>query len=543
MFLEKRIDKLLATVNEENLEFDISFLSLGLPNIKAIVSVLKRKKYLKDDILKACAQFKKKTGKEPVWIKMDIVTHTEQIDFNILVNDLEKTRRNYVDYGFSLDDSWRYAFLPEIINSNAFIRPNNKDKKLYLSEKNINNYLRKYTKNNLAFNKSYYSNKKVIKFYTKGFYVEEDRIIKLNEKGYEKNLRDVDNFHEEIDELIKQSVNYLKNEIQSNGKYIYGYFPHFDKKINFYNNLRHSSSTYALIEGLSYLNKDISVAKKPLNYIIENYLYNHDGIAYVFDDTKGINEIKLGQNAAFILAICEYLRHRPDDLFYLEIAQKVAKGIESMIDDNDAETIHVLHYPTLKVKEKYRIVYYDGEAAFALLRLYQVDGDENWLNLVKHLFEKFIKQNYWKYHDHWLSYCTNELVKLNHEEKYYIFGMKNAAGHLDYIKQRETTFPTFLEMLVATYKLVQSAKNSGFKHLVTEYIDERKLIDTIHSRANYQRTGYFYPEIVMYFKNPERIMNTFFIKHHGYRVRIDDVEHYISGYVQYQNVFKNNKIT
>ena len=75
------------------------------------------------------------------------------------------------------------------------------------------------------------------------------------------------------------------------------------------------------------------------------------------------------------------------------------------------------------------------EAAFALLRLYQVDGDENWLNLVKHLFEKFIKQNYWKYHDHWLSYCTNELVKLNHEEKYYIFGMKNAAGHLDYIKQ------------------------------------------------------------------------------------------------------------
>lgn len=69
MFLEKRIDKLLATVNEENLEFDISFLSLGLPNIKAIVSVLKRKKYLKDDILKACAQFKKKRVKNQFGLK------------------------------------------------------------------------------------------------------------------------------------------------------------------------------------------------------------------------------------------------------------------------------------------------------------------------------------------------------------------------------------------------------------------------------------------------------------------------------------------
>ena len=154
------------------------------------------------------------------------------------------------------------------------------------------------------------------------------------------------------------------------------------------------------------------------------------------------------------------------------------------------------------------------------------------------MFERFIDKEYWQYNDHWLAYCTNELVKISPDAKYYEFGMKNVSNKLDYIYYRETTFPTFLEMLVATYQLVQSAKNNGLQQLVSNTIDENKLLETIHKRADYERTGYFYPEIAMYFKNPNRILGSFFIKHHGYRVRIDDIEHYLSGYVQYQNIFK-----
>lgn len=212
-----------------------------------------------------------------------------------------------------------------------------------------------------------------------------------------------------------------------------------------------------------------------------------------------------------------------------------------MIDFDKLETTHVLHYPSLAVKQKYRIIYYDGEAALALLRLYQIDGDAKWLNAVKRLFEMFIEKDYWKHHDHWLGYCTNELVKVSPDAKYIEFGLKNASGHLEFIYNRETTFPTFLELLMSTYYLVGTAKENGFDELIDKNIDVKRLEEVIHRRADYERMGYFYPEVAMFFKNPERILGSFFIKHHGYRVRIDDVEHYVSGLVHYQKVFKSKK--
>ena len=92
---------------------------------------------------------------------------------------------------------------------------------------------------------------------------------------------------------------------------------------------------------------------------------------------------------------------------------------------------------------------------------------------------------------------------------------------------------------MATYHLIQKAKKSGHADLVEELIDEEEFIETIHIRVNYERVGFFYPELAMYFKNPARIINSFFIKHHGYRVRIDDIEHYISVLVQYRKVFND----
>lgn len=539
MNLNKNLEKILE-MHKSYSHHGITFVSIGNAEIKAVVNIIKSQNNLKRNIIKLCEDFRKKSGKKLEWIKIDFVTEVMEIDFNTLKQDLINTRRNYIDYGFSLDNNWKNAFLSEEINANAFVRPSKDKKSFILSENNINNYLKKYKISKERYSHRQYDGKNVSKFYTKGYIIEDNGVHSLGERGNTKGLREVSDLNTEIDTLIKNSTHFLKKEINEDGKYHYGYFPHFDKNIAFYNNLRHSSSTYALIEGLSYLNEDIQIAEKAIDYLINNYLYEIDDIAHIYDDTKKVNEIKLGQNAAFIFAICEYLKFKPDNKKYLSIAQKVARGIETMINEN-AKTIHVLNYPELTVKEDYRIIYYDGEAALALLRLYQIDNDKKWLDIVENLFERFIKKDYWKYHDHWLGYCTNELVQILPKEKYYKFGIQNVSSYLDYMYQRETTFPTFLEMLMATYHLVEKAKSTGYHDLVNQHLDEEKFIKTIHARANYQRTGYFYPEVAMYFKNPKKILNSFFIKHHGYRVRIDDLEHYISGYVQYQKVFNKKK--
>lgn len=537
MDFENKIKKFLSEVKEKTAINNYIFVSIGRPHAKAQVKLFKKTTYIEQDIAKLGLKFKKKTGEYPTWIKLDLVQSTENVRFKDLKDELIHTRRNYIDYGIAFDNQWNFAVLSEEINANAFVRPEKNGKHLYISEQNINSYLRKYTTHNKGFAIDFYNEKEVIKFYTKGFMLDGEKVFELHGRGYDKSLRMVNDLHTELDCLIEKSSGFLQNMIQDSGRYIYGYFPHFDNEINFYNILRHSSSTYALIEGLAYLGQDIQPAKKAIDYIINHYIFEQDGKTYVFDDTEDINEIKLGQNASFIFAVCEYLKHHANQS-YLEYAQKVAHGILSMIDEDTFETTHILNYPDLSVKEKFRIIYYDGEAALALLRLYQQDQNATWLTTIEHLMDRFINQKYWQYHDHWLGYCTNELVQITPQEKYFEFGIKNVNSYLKFIEQRDTTFPTFLEMLMATYNLIQKAKVTGHTALVEQLIDEQYFIDVIHTRAEYQRTGFFYPEIAMYFKNPAQILGSFFIKHHGYRVRIDDIEHYLSGYVQYQKAFK-----
>lgn len=137
----------------------------------------------------------------------------------------------------------------------------------------------------------------------------------------------------------------------------------------------------------------VAPIRRALSYIEAKAvaMYEKDGetLSYLLEKSSG-SEIKLGANAAAILAFSKYTKVFNDDQ-YLELMRKLANGIADMQDPETGEFVHVLN-PDLSIKEAFRIIYYDGEAAFALMRLYDIDRNPKWLEIVERAFVYFYKK-------------------------------------------------------------------------------------------------------------------------------------------------------
>lgn len=468
------------------------------------------------------------------YLKVDFVTQIEETTLLTLQKQIQGFKKNYFRRGLSFDTDFSLSFLEQEVVGNAFIREATNGT-MGIDEVNILHYLKTNRYKVFNFNLSAYNNKPIYLFDTAGYFFDftEQRQWKTLQQGELSNgVRQTANLKKEIEQIVKKATHFLAKEIQPSGQFNYGYFSAFAKPIGTYNILRHASSVYAMLEGYEVLKKkDILIkAQQSLTYLMTAIVFKDVNTAYVVDKENN-NEIKLGSNATAILAMTKYAEVSGDKS-YNDTAEKLANGIIAMRNDETGHYNHVLNYPDFTIKDKFRIIYYEGEAVFALLRLYQLDGNKKWIDEVVSYFEIFIAEEYWKEHDHWLSYAVNELTDYLSEDKYYQFGLKNCADKLAFIYHRETTFATFLELTMAAYKMIDKIKQADKAYLLNDF-DEELLLKTIDKRAQFQRVGFMYPEVAMYFKQPALVLNGFFIRHQSLRVRIDDVEHNLSGYIQY----------
>ncbi len=535
-----RLQDVAVPVGEAGSEY-ILFFSYTDSHTRARVETF-RGQTLADAWRRGTARLRKVAARNPDairWLRIDIVDEMRQNDWGTLKRQLTQVKRNYCRQGISLDPNCRHAFLETEINANAMFYGGPKYSHCVVNEKNFARYARR--RHGLA-SVDLGDETSVWMFLSRGFFVKKDRPDAVHEivgAGRSAGRRIVEPLDEDVlSALIESSSTFLAGQVGEDGRFIYGWHPCFDREIQAYNALRHASTTYAMIEAWE-VTKDEALwasIERALSWLCREVIRTialPDGTEAAFLVDVG-NEIKLGANAVAILA---FTRHAvvTGCRDHLPLLEKLALGVQYMQRSGDGSFVHVLKYPDLTLKEAFRTIYYEGEAAFGLMRLYSLTRDGRWLETVVKAFEHFIAKEHWKHNDHWLSYCVNELTRYRPEERYFRFGIQNVRDYLDFVLNRITTFPTLLELMMAAQAMLERIGDMpDMRHLLDE-VDLPKFHRALHYRARYLLNGYFWPELAMYYANPQRIVGSFFIRHHAFRVRIDDVEHYLSGLIAYRN--------
>jgi hypothetical protein len=474
------------------------------------------------------------SGSHARWLRLDWIETVEETTWAGLRAALGDVKRNYFRYGISLDGEFRHAFLEGELNANAMLYGGSKEPAAILNERNFRIYARK--RHGLE-ELDFAPGDPVWIFATKGVFVGEDGVPQeLARDLLNSGRRAVDTMDPAlVRQLIAAGSAYLAGQVQPHGRFNYGWHPCFDRPIAAYNTLRHASSLYAMYEAWQ-VTRDPALwqsCERARRHLVEDLIRpgeeGQPGAAFLVDER---DEVKLGGNAVAILALLEHARIS-GSAASRELAERLGEGILRMQDRATGAFVHVLNYPALDVKEPFRIIYYEGEAAFALIRLYDATGNERWLAAAERACDHFIRQDFAKLHDHWLGYFTANLVRHRPEERYFRFGIANFADHLDFVSQRITTFPTLLELMMASHDLLRIVHDRPeAQHLLAD-VDLPKFYQALDHRARYLLNGHFWPELAMYFAKPSRIVGSFFIRHQSFRVRIDDVEHYLSGLVAY----------
>lgn len=464
----------------------------------------------------------KKSGLNPKWVKADVVYLSETVPAGEVTRAVGSSRHEFFRYGAAFDSSFQTALLEAELNGAKIYDYENGGVNLDA----LNRYLKKTGRSALGALPDSYT-----LFQCMGWLCDEEGVVyELNSSGLSYGRRSVPLAGADyVEDLILNASAFLESQVKEDGSFIYGWYPRFDNEIENYNIVRHASTLWSLICRYRMAPNDALAEKiqRTIGFMLTQIRFDDAGRAYLYEEKA--DEIKLGGCGMAVVALTEYMDAFQSDE-YTDICRALGEGILSMMDQQTGEYYHVLNGDFSR-KERERTVYYDGEATFALCRIYGLTGEDRWLKSAQTAVDHFIRADYTQYRDHWVAYSMNEITKyITDRPEYYAFALDNAQKNLEEIARRDTTYHTYLELLMAVFQVYDRMVEQGG---IASGFDLPAFLNTIYTRVDRQLDGYFFPEYAMYMANPQRVLNTFMVRHDGYRVRIDDVQHNIGGYYLY----------
>ena len=519
-------NEVLEAVKENGAELPCSravFFSIGNPSSRAVV-LTGTGETVEDawkNAVQKTEQFLKNRSFDISYLKVDFVDQAQWFPLENINGILEKSKKSFWRCGLSFDNEFQNAFLEEELNMRRLVRYDRNG----ISLQRINGYLREKNRPQM-----FRLPDQVLVFTCTAVFSDEQNVIhELYNEGYGYGRRRIEKVDRELlEHILSTAGEQLAQMVKPNGEFQYGYFADLNERIPTYNIVRHVAAVWALL--MKYTREPQKALKEKIDaaveYAIQNAMVEHGEATYVVERNAG--EIKLGANAVAIITLLTYIEVMKDEK-YLPLIKRLGEGILTC-QNPDGEYWHILSYPGFERKEKYRIVYYDGEATFALAKLYGFTKEEKWIQAAQRAISHFIEADYVKYRDHWVAYALNEVTKYVPEERYFAFAVKNVEKNILFMYKRDTSYHTFQEMLIASFETIQRAKKLCPDLKALKTFDEKWMITAIYYRAQHMLAGYLYPEYAMYMKNPKPFIGSFCVRHHHFRVRIDDIEHFMGGY-------------
>ncbi|MBP5605279.1 MAG: hypothetical protein J6X60_07020, partial [Ruminiclostridium sp.] len=245
------------------------------------------------------------------------------------------------------------------------------------------------------------------------------------------------------------------------------------------------------------------------------------------------NSLNVGGNGLALLAYTTYEEVFCTGEYYSKI-RALANGILKM-QKSDGSFIHTVNKDTYKTERDYVIIYYDGEAAYGLIKAYGVIGDAKYIDASVKAADYFVENDYSGEHSHWISYVFNEITKYRPYERYFEFGLKNVNTD-DFSKNMylvKSGSNSVSETLNASLELYDRLIKGGYTCDYLEEFDALMLVKAVIKRAKYGMNYFMFPEYAMYFTAPETVLNSFSVREDNFRIRIDDIQHFMDGYYLY----------
>ncbi len=237
-----------------------------------------------------------------------------------------------------------------------------------------------------------------------------------------------------VDALLaagRRGADYLARIENDQGRFVYMYRPIEDRDDTSYGWLRHAGTIYAMMEAYEEMGTQLwaDKAERAIAYM-EGHLRKEptpedssgEGAKYLLD-TNDEEQQKVGGGGLALLALAKYTA-ATGKLDHLETMRALARFImkQQYADGHFRANADIEASVGKKLKKE--PVYYPGEAALGLMRLYGVDPQQAYLDSARRAADYVINirdanvslDN--QEHDHWMSYTLNELYRMTHNEAY-----------------------------------------------------------------------------------------------------------------------------